>query len=265
MSKLATTPFHWWQVIANPWRFKELSHKILPWLGALALIILLIGLTLVIRSPIDYQQGITVKIMYIHVPFAWLAMLCYTLMTVCGLATLVWENPLAAIALKSAAPIGAMFTALALMTGALWGRPTWGTWWEWDARLTSVLILFFIYLAIIALARAFNNPGKSAKAASILTIIGFLNIPIIKFSVNWWNTLHQPASLFRSGGSAIDPSMLHPLLVMALGFTVLFVAMLLQSMNNEIMRRHIASLRRLLAHKYSPREQSRTDGPRNYE
>jgi len=253
MSKRAITQFHWWQIIANPWRFKELSRKLLPWLSALAVIILVIGLRLVISSPIDYQQGITVKIMYLHVPFAWLAMLCYTLMTLCAIATLVWDNPLAAIALKCAAPIGAIFTGLALMTGALWGRPTWGTWWEWDARLTSVLILFFIYLAVIALARSFNNPGKSAKAASILTIVGFLNIPIIKFSVNWWNTLHQPASLFRSGGSAIDPSMLQPLLMMAFGFTVLFVVMLLQSMNNEIMRRHISALRRLLARKYSHR------------
>ena len=177
------------QSLANPTHFMGLSGKILPWLSLVAVIVLACGLFMVMRSPDDYQQGMTVRIMYLHVPFAWLSMCCYTLMSVSALGTLVWRHPLADVSLKSAAPIGATFTALALVTGSLWGRPTWGTWWEWDARLTSVLVLFLIYLAIIALSRAFDDATKGAKAAAILTLVGFINIPIIKFSVEWWNTL----------------------------------------------------------------------------
>ena len=181
--------------------------------------VLAVGLYLGFTAPEDFQQGITVRIMYIHVPFAWLAMLCYSLMALAALGTLVWRHPLADVALKAAAPIGAVFTALALATGSIWGKPMWGTWWVWDARLTSVFVLFLMYLGILALTRAIDDPAKSARAAAIITLVGFINIPIIKFSVDWWNTLHQPASVFRLDGPTIDAAMLWPLMVMAAGFT----------------------------------------------
>ncbi|EJF91232.1 heme ABC transporter permease [Bartonella tamiae] len=247
---------NWWQNLANPSRFMSLSKTAMPWLIAITSILLIVGLFFAFRAPADYQQGITVRIMYIHVPFAWLSMFCYIIMTASAFGTLVWRHPLADVALKSAAPIGAIFTALALITGSLWGRPTWGTWWEWDARLTSVLVLFFIYLAIIALSRAFDDVSKGAKASAILTLIGFINIPIIKFSVDWWNTLHQPASLIRSGGSAIDPSMLWPLLTMAIGFTFLLLTLHLASMRTEIIRRKVHNLQRMAARRLRNKERS---------
>ncbi|GAA5104788.1 heme ABC transporter permease [Bartonella jaculi] len=194
------------------------------------------------RSPDDYQQGITVKIMYIHVPFAWLSTFCYIIMSAAALASLIWKYHLADVTLKCGAPIGAIFTTLALITGALWGRPTWGTWWVWDARLTSVFILLFIYLAIIMLARAFDNQVKAARATAILTLVGFVNIPIIKFSVNWWNTLHQSASLLRSGGTTIDRAMLWPLITMICCFTFMFILLYLIAMQNEINSRQIQTL-----------------------
>jgi len=165
------------------------------------------------------------------------------------LPKLVWRHPLADVALKAAAPIGAVFTALALITGSIWGKPMWGTWWVWDARLTSVFVLFLMYLGIIALSRALDDPAKSARAAAVLTLVGFINIPIIKFSVDWWNTLHQPASVFRAGGSTIDPSMLYPLLVMAVGFTLLFFTLHMMAMRNEIWRRRVIAMRRMAARK----------------
>ncbi|PIT71004.1 heme ABC transporter permease [Bartonella tribocorum] len=223
-------------------RFVKISKIIIPWLASITLCLLILGLILVIHSPDDYQQGITVKIMYIHVPFAWVSIFCYITMSAAALANLIWKYHLADVALKCGAPIGAIFTALALMTGALWGRPTWGTWWVWDARLTSVLILLFIYLAIILLRRAFDNQVKAARATSILTLVGFVNIPIIKFSVNWWNTLHQPASLLRAGGSTIDKAMLWPLITMLFCFIFMFVVLYLMAMRNEINRRYIQIL-----------------------
>ncbi len=156
---------------------------------------LAVGLYLSVTAPPDVQQGITVRIMFLHVPFAWLAMMIYAIMAVSALGTLVWRHPLADVALKSAAPIGAVFTFLALVTGSIWGRPMWGTWWVWDARLTSMFVLFLIYLGIIALTRALDDPGRSAKAAALVTLVGVINLPIIKFSVDWWNTLHQPDSI----------------------------------------------------------------------
>ena len=171
-------------------------------------------------------------------------MACYGVMAVASLGTLVWRHPLADVAAKSAAPIGAAFTFLALVTGSLWGKPTWGTYWVWDARLTSVLILFLIYLGLIALWQAVDDPGKAARAAAILTLVGTVNLPIIKFSVDWWNTLHQGASVFRADGPTIDPSMLWPLLVMAASMTLLFVALLLMAMRNEILRRRVRAARR---------------------
>ena len=233
--------------LANPTRFLAVADRLVPWLAGAAAVLLAVGLLLAFRAPADYQQGITVRIMYIHVPFAWLAMLCYTLMAVAALGTLVWRHPLADVALKTAAPIGAVFTALALVTGSIWGKPMWGTWWVWDARLTSVFILFIMYLGIVALTRALEDPGRAARAAAVMTLVGFVNIPIIKFSVDWWNTLHQPASVFRLGGPTIHPSLLWPLGVMALGFTVLFLTLHLMAMRNEIWRRRVAAMQRVEA------------------
>ena len=234
-------------ILANPTRFLELSGRLQPWLYALALIALAVGLTLGFRAPPDYQQGATVQIMFIHVPFAWLSMMIWTVMSVSALGTLVWRHPLADVAVKAAAPIGAVFTALALITGSIWGRPMWGTWWVWDARLASVFILFLMYLGLIALTRALDEPGRSAKAAAILVLVGFVNIPIIKFSVDWWNTLHQSASVIRVDGPAMPPVFLIPLLVSAAGFTLLFFALHLTAMRTEVLRRRVAALSRLAA------------------
>ncbi|MBB2972034.1 heme ABC transporter permease [Mesorhizobium sp. RMAD-H1] len=240
--------------LANPTRFLSLAGTLLPWLAGLSVLLLAVGLTMSFNAPDDYQQGMTVKIMFIHVPFAWLSMMCYTLMALSALGTLVWRHPLADVSAKAAAPIGAAFTALALITGSLWGKPMWGTWWVWDARLTSVFVLFLMYLGIIALSRALDDPAKSARAAAVLTLVGFINIPIIKFSVDWWNTLHQPASVFRAGGSTIDPSMLYPLLVMAVGFTFLFFTLHMMAMRNEIWRRRVIAMRRMAARKADQNE-----------
>ncbi|WP_271897682.1 heme ABC transporter permease [Candidatus Phyllobacterium onerii] len=236
-----------WIDLANPTRFLSLAGGILPWLGGLTALVLAIGFWMSMNAPDDYQQGSTVKIMFIHVPFAWLSMMCYTIMSIAALGTLVWRHPLADVSAKAAAPIGAVFTALALITGSLWGKPMWGTWWVWDARLTSVFVLFLMYLGIIALTRAMDDPAKSAKATAILTLVGFINIPIIKFSVDWWNTLHQPASVLRMGGSTLDPSYLKPLLVMAIGFTLLFFTLHMMAMRNEIWRRRVTAMRRVAA------------------
>ena len=193
-------------------------------------------------APDDYQQGASVKIMYLHVPAAWLGMMCYMVMTSAALGTLVWRHPLADAAQKAAAPLGAAFTLVCLVTGSLWGKPMWGTWWVWDARLTSVLVLFLIYLGLIGLWQTIEEPAQAARAAAILTLVGVVNIPIIKFSVDWWNTLHQSASVFRLGGPTIAPSMLWPLLIMALGFTLLFFTLHLMAVRNEILSRRLRRL-----------------------
>ena len=232
-------------VLANPTRFLEVSGAVQPWLYALAAAALTVGLGLGLAAPEDYQQGPTVRIMFIHVPFAWLAMMIWTVMSASALGTLVWRHPLADVALKAAAPIGAVFTLLSLVTGSIWGRPMWGTWWVWDARLTSVFILFLMYLGLVALTRALGDPGRSARAAAILVLVGFVNIPIIKFSVDWWNTLHQPASVMRLGGPSMPAAYLQPLLVSAAGFTLLFFAFHLTVMRTEILRRRVRALRRL--------------------
>ncbi len=228
--------------LANPTRFLTLTARLLPWLAALTAILLLIGLYQSAMAPDDYQQGATVKIMFIHVPNAWLSMFVWGVMSLAALGTLVWRHPLADVAAKAAAPIGASFTFLALVTGSLWGRPMWGTYWEWDARLTSVLILFLMYLGLIALWRAVEDPSRAARAAAVLTLVGAINLPIIKFSVDWWNTLHQPASVMRMGGPALDRAFLIPLLVMALAFSLLFLTLHLAAMRNEILRRRVRSL-----------------------
>ena len=244
MSETATSR---WADLANPTRFVALADRVIPWLAGLSAVILVAGCYFAFSAPEDYQQGTTVRIMYLHVPFAWLAMMCYTIMALAALGTLVWRHPLADVSLKAAAPIGAVFTALALVTGSIWGKPMWGTWWVWDARLTSVFILFLMYLGIIALTRAIDDPSKSARAAAVITLVGFINIPIIKFSVDWWNTLHQPASVFRLDGPTIDPSLLLPLMVMALAFTLLFFTLHLTAIRTEILRRRVATLRRMEA------------------
>ncbi len=199
-----------WRIstLANPSTFMRLSGKLLPWLAGITAVLFVRGLTLAFRAPPDYQQGETVRIMYIHVPSAWLSMACYTLIAISSAGYLIWRHPLADVSAKAAAPIGATFTLLALVTGSLWGKPMWGAYWVWDARLTSVLILFFLYLGLIALRQAIDDPGRAGRAAAILSLIGAVNIPIIKFSVNWWNTLHQPASVIRADGPTIDPSLL---------------------------------------------------------
>jgi heme exporter protein C len=232
---------------ANPTLFLELARKLIPGFATLGAVLIAAALALVAVSPADYQQGETVKIMYVHVPAAWLGMACYSLMALSAIGTLVWRHPLADVAAKAAAPIGASFTFLALVTGSLWGRPMWGTYWEWDARLTSVLILFLMYLGLMALWRAVEDPSRAARAAAVLTLVGSINIPIIKFSVDWWNTLHQPASVIRMGGSTLDRAFLIPLLVMAIGFTLLFVTLHLAAMRNEILRRRVRAMRLMQA------------------
>src|SRR5581483_8388747 len=233
--------------LANPTRFLALVQRVLPWLAVLTALALSLGLVLSAIAPDDYQQGATVKIMFIHVPNAWLSMFVWGVMSVAALGTLVWRHPLADVAQKSAAPIGAAFTFLALVTGSLWGRPMWGTYWEWDARLTSVLILFLMYLGLMALWRAVEDPSRAARAAAVLTLVGAINIPIIKFSVDWWNTLHQPASVMRLGGSTLDRAFLIPLLVMALAFSLLFLTLHLAAMRNEILRRRVRSMQMIQA------------------
>ncbi len=233
--------------LANPTRFIALAGRIAPWLAALSAIVLAAGMWMGFAAPEDYQQGSTVRIMYIHVPFAWLSMMIYGLMAVSALGTLVWRHPLADVWLKAAAPIGAVFTALALITGSIWGKPMWGTWWVWDGRLTSVFVLFLMYLGLIALTRALDDPSRSARAAAVVALIGVINLPIIKFSVEWWNTLHQPASVMRLDGPTIHPSLLTPLLISAVGFTLLYFTLQLMAMRTEIWRRRVTSMRRMAA------------------
>jgi heme exporter protein C len=227
---------------ANPTRFVALVERVLPWLIAATAVTFAIGLRAAWLAPDDYQQGATVKIMFIHVPNAWLSSFVWGVMSVAALGTLVWRHPLADVAAKCAAPLGAAFTFVALVTGSLWGRPMWGTYWVWDARLTSVLVLFLMYLALIALWRTVDDPARAGRAAAVLTLVGAVNLPIIKFSVDWWNTLHQPASVFRMGGPTVDRSMLTALAMMAIAFTLLFVTLHLAAMRNEIMRRRVRTL-----------------------
>ncbi len=229
------------QKLANPTRFMQLSGTMLPWIAGAAAVIIAYGLYLVFAvSPPDYQQGETVKIMYIHVPSAWLAMMAYGLVAVSSFGLLVFRHPLADVSAKAAVPIGAAFTFLALFTGSLWGKPMWGTYWVWDARLTSVLILFFLYLGLMALRSSMDDESTAAKLTAVLALVGVAILPIIKFSVDWWNTLHQPSTGFTS---TVDPSLRVPLLIMALGFTLLFFAMHLKAMRNEILRRRVKAMR----------------------
>jgi len=229
--------------LANPSRFRVFSEKLYPYSIFVMFIFILIGLWFgLLRSPPDYQQGETVRIMYVHVPAAWMAMMIYLGMAIMSIFALVWRHPLADILAKCSAPIGAGFTLVALVTGSIWGKPTWGTWWVWDARLTSVFILLLIYLGHIALVRAFEDEYKGARAGSILTLIGAFNLPIIKFSVDWWNTLHQPASVIKLGAPSIHIEMMIPLILMALGFLFFYISFLLINVQTELNQRKLKKL-----------------------
>jgi heme exporter protein C len=225
---------------ANPARFLRLSAAILPWSAGATLLLLAAGFYFALfDSPPDYQQGETVRIMYVHVPAAWLSLMIYSVMAGASAVALIWRHPVAELTAQAAAPVGCIFTAVCLVTGSLWGQPEWGTWWVWDARLTSVLVLFFLYLGYIALVNAFDDPTRGARAGGILALVGFVNVPIIKFSVDWWNTLHQPASVFRAGGPTIASSMLLPLLLMAAGFTAFFVSILIIRLRAALIERRL--------------------------
>ncbi|MEX6724728.1 heme ABC transporter permease [Parapedomonas caeni] len=235
---------------ANPARFLRLARLIQPWTAAAMFACFGVGLYLaLVASPIDYLQRDTVRIMYIHVPAAWMAMQTYAVIAVASLVSIVWRHPLADVAARAAAPIGVAFTAICLITGSLWGKPTWGTWWVWDARLTSVLVLLFIYMGYMALWSAFDDRQRAARAAAVLALVGAVNLPIIKFSVDWWNTLHQPASILRRGGPTIDPSMLKPLAVMGLAYLFFFITVLLMRMRADLaaQRLEAAAERRVMA------------------
>jgi heme exporter protein C len=233
---------------ANPARFMRLAGMLLPWLSVAAGGLFAAGLFFALfDSPPDYQQSETVRIMYVHVPAAWMAMFVYITMAVAAASALVWKHPLADLWARANAPVGAGFTAICLVTGMLWGKPMWGAWWAWDARLTSVLVLFFLYLGYIALVGAFDDPERGLKAGNVLLLVGAVNVPIIKFSVDWWNTLHQPASLLRMNGPAIDPSMLLPLLLMWGAFMALFGALAILRLRSELMERRLAALRLAIA------------------
>jgi len=234
---------------ANPAQFLRLAAVILPWTAGATVLLIGAGLYFALfASPADYQQGESVRIMYVHVPSAWLGMACYSTLAIASAAGLVWKHPLADLAAKAASPVGAAFTFVCLVTGALWGKPMWGTWWAWDARLTSMLILLFLYLGHMALLNAFDDPNRGAKAAAILALAGAVNLPIIKFSVNWWNTLHQPASVTKLGMPSIDPAMLLPLLLMGLGFTTYFVTILLLRIRTEIIAAKLRAIRMTQIH-----------------
>jgi heme exporter protein C len=222
----------------------RLAGRLLPWFWAATVVLIATGLYFALfASPADEKQGEGVRIMYVHVPSAWMALFVYVLVAAASAVALIWKHPLADLFAKSASPLGAGFTLLALVTGSLWGKPMWGTWWVWDARLTSVLVLFFLYLGHIGLMNAFDDATRGARSAAILALVGVVNVPIIKFSVDWWNSLHQPASVIRLSGPTIHISMLIPLLLLAFGFTFYFATMVLVRMKSELVAARIRALR----------------------
>lgn len=233
---------------ANPAVFNRLADRLIVPLAVITTLLFGWGLYgAFFISPADYQQGETIRIMFIHVPSAWMSMFVYAGMSASALGTLIWRHPMADVAQKAAAPLGAGFTLLCLVTGSLWGKPMWGTWWEWDARMTSVLVMFLIYIGVIALWQAIEEPNRAGRAVSILTLVGAVNLPIIKFSVDWWSTLHQPASVFRMDGPTIHGSMLGPLFIMGLAFLCLYLTLLLLLMRAEVMNRRAERLELLAA------------------
>ncbi|HVY41874.1 MAG TPA: heme ABC transporter permease CcmC [Hyphomicrobiaceae bacterium] len=225
--------------LANPTRFMQLSRTLLPWLWVAAALLWVAGLYLAATAPPDYQHGHTVKIMFVHVPSAWLSMMVYAIVAASSFGLLVFRHPLADVSAKAAAPLGAAFTLLALITGSLWGKPGWGAYWVWDARLTSVLILFFLYLGLIALRSSIEEEVLAGRLTAVLALVGVIMLPIIKYSVTWWSTLHQPSTGLTS---SIDPALRWPLLVMAAAFVALFLAMHVKAMRNEILRRRARTL-----------------------
>jgi heme exporter protein C len=228
---------------ANPGRFLRLSGAVLPWLAAAGMVLTAIGLIWGLWfAPADWQQGDAVRIMYVHVPAAWLASAGYFALALCSVLSLVWRHPLADLAAVEIGPVGAGFTALCLLTGSIWGKPMWGAWWVWDARLTSVLVLFFLYLGHIALVRAFDDPVRGYRAGAILALVGVVNLPIIKFSVDWWNTLHQPATISFTGAPTMYVGMLWPLLFAAVGYTLVFAAIVVARTRAAVMERRIRAL-----------------------
>ena len=228
------------QVLANPNLFLRIAGKALPLAWILTIALFAVGLYGALAvSPADYQQGETVRIMYVHVPAAWLGLFGYVLMALASGVAIVFRHPLADVAAKSAAPIGAAFCFLALATGSLWGKPMWGTWWVWDARLTSMFVLMLLYLGYMAVWQAFEDQQRAAGLARVVALVGVINVPIVKYSVDWWNTLHQPASVFRAGGPTIDTSMLWPLLVMAVAYTLFFICLHVMAIRNEVRARRL--------------------------
>ncbi len=234
---------------ANPGAFLRLSGRVLPPSAVLGVALTLAGCAWgLFWSPADWQQGDAVRIMYVHVPAAWLASLGYMALAACSVASLIWRHPLADLAAIEIGPVGAAVTAVCLATGSLWGKPMWGAWWVWDARLTSVLVLFFLYLGHVALVRAFDDPQRGSRAGAILALVGVINLPVIKFSVTWWNTLHQPASITLTGAPTMAPAMLWPLLLTAVGFTCGFAALVLARTRAAVIERRIRGLLLARAH-----------------
>ena len=229
--------------LANPDRFMRFTRPLTPVLWVVAGLLLVVGTWLSFTAPEDYQQGDTVRIMFVHVPAASLGLMAYAALGVASFFSLVFRHVLADAAARAAALPGAVFTALALVTGALWGKPMWGTWWVWDARLTSVLVLFLFYVGYMALRSAIDDEVRGARAAAVLGLVGLINLPIVRFSVDWWNTLHQPASLLRMGGTSLDPAYLAPLLVMMAAYGALFGAVWLAAIRSEVRRRRVMTLR----------------------
>ena len=232
--------FDW---LANPNRFNRITEKIQPCILLIAIITLISGLYFgLFDSPTDYQQGDAVRIMYVHVPSAWLASILYFILAISCVFYLVWKHPLADLVSSSIAPIGALFSALTLVTGSLWGKPMWGTWWVWDARLTSMLVLFFFYLGYILLSNAFERKIDGSKTASVLAIVGLINLPIVKFSVDWWHTLHQPASIIKIGGPSIDDKMLLPLILMIFALSFFSLYMIILNVKTKLIEKKCEAL-----------------------
>lgn len=229
--------------LANPERFTTITRPLRPWLAGISAVLLVWGLVLAFMSPEDYQQGDTVRIMYIHVPAAWMGLLIYAGMGVASFFGLIFRHALADAAAKAIAPVGAVFTGLALLTGALWGMPMWGTPWQWDGRMTSELVLFLFYVAYIALHASIEDETRAAKSTAILAMVGLVNLPIVHFSVQWWNSLHQGDSIFVKGGPTIAPSMLWPLFIMVAAYHVLAAWLFLVRLDSEILLRKYRALR----------------------
>ncbi|MDE8344210.1 MAG: heme ABC transporter permease [Acidocella sp.] len=233
----------WLHRYANPGRFLRLAQPALPWLAAFSIALTVTGIVWGYAfAPADWEQGNAARIMYVHVPAAWVSMAGYAALAVCSFFSIVWRHPLADLAAEEIGPVGAGFTFVCLVSGALWGKPMWGAYWVWDARLTSVLVLFFLYLGHIALIRAFDNREHGYRAAAILALVGAVNLPIIVFSVQWWNTLHQGNTISISGGSKIYITMLYPLLIASVGFYMCFLTLVTARLCAAIMERKTRSL-----------------------